>query len=67
VPDVQLRVKVRVWGFRPQSRLVKVEADGTVRVWDSVARHFTLRHDMTSRDKARIRKMADSWRWAHGA
>ena len=36
----------------------KVDADGTVRVWDSVARHYTLCHSLTERQMARVRRLA---------
>lgn len=35
-----------------------VEADGTVRVWDSVAHHYTLRHSLSPRAASRIARMA---------
>lgn len=36
----------------------KIEADGTVRVYDSVAQHYTLHHGMTPREESRIRNLA---------
>jgi hypothetical protein len=36
----------------------RVDPDGTVRVWDSVAGHYTLRHGLTRRQQARIRREA---------
>lgn len=35
-----------------------VEADGTVRVWDSIAGHYTLCHRLSQSAVARIRKLA---------
>lgn len=35
-----------------------VSADGTVRVWDSVARHFTLCHSLTDAQQRYIRSRA---------
>lgn len=35
-----------------------VEADGTVRVWDSVAAHFTTCHCLSESAQDRIRKLA---------
>ena len=35
-----------------------IEADGTVRVYDSIAKHFTLHHGMTPREEGRIRNLA---------
>ena len=37
---------------------VQVESDGTVRVWDSVAGHFTNCHNMSEATIRRIRKLA---------
>jgi len=36
-------------------------SDGTVRVYDSVAGHYSIHHGMTSRSEARIRTMARTW------
>ena len=36
-----------------------VDDAGTVRVWDSVARHYTTCHSLSPRAEARIRKLAD--------
>ncbi len=35
-----------------------VEADGTVRVWDSVAGHYTTCHSLSASAVRRIRKLA---------
>lgn len=35
-----------------------VDADGTVRVWDSVAGHYTTCHSLSKSAEARIRKLA---------
>lgn len=37
---------------------VQVAADGTVRVWDSVAGHYTNCHSMSEATIRRIRKLA---------
>lgn len=39
---------------------VKAYADstGTVRAWDSVAGHYTIHHGLTSRQEARVRRLA---------
>lgn len=36
-----------------------VASDGAVRVYDSVAKHFTLCHGMTPREENRIRNLAN--------
>jgi hypothetical protein len=41
-----------------RSNRVAVEADGTVRVWDSVAGHYTTCHSLSAKTQARIRKQA---------
>ena len=35
-----------------------VDPDGTVRVWDSIAGHYTRCHGMTPREESRIRNLA---------
>lgn len=35
-----------------------VDTDGTVRVWDSVAGHYTTCHSLSKSAEARIRKLA---------
>lgn len=37
-----------------------VDADGTVRVWDSVAGHYTTCHSLSKSAEARIRKLAQN-------
>ena len=37
-----------------------VESDGTVSVYDSIARHYTVHHGMTEREETRVRKLARS-------
>lgn len=41
------------WGYR-----ARVDPDGTVRVWDSVAGHWTLCHALTPRQIAYVRRTA---------
>ena len=40
------------------SYLVQVDPDGTVRVWDSVAGHYTLLHVLSASAIRRARKLA---------
>jgi hypothetical protein len=35
-----------------------IEGDGTVRVYDDVAKHYTLHHGMTPREESRVRNLA---------
>ena len=45
----------RPWHDRPRCRArVRVDADGTVRVWDSCAGHYTLVHSLSPRTCRRI-------------
>ena len=37
---------------------ILVDADGTVRVWDAIAGHYTTCHSLGKRTMDRIRKMA---------
>jgi len=48
-------VTVRCWG-----EMVRAYADeaGRVRVWDSVAGHYTTCHRLTPRQVARVRRLA---------
>lgn len=41
-----------------RSHKVMVYGDGTVRVWDSVAGHYTSCHSLSQSAQARIRKLA---------
>lgn len=43
-----------------RSHKFSVDHDGTVRVWDSIAGHYTNCHAMTPRALNRVRKMAIS-------
>lgn len=36
----------------------QVESDGTIRVWDRVAGHYTLCHGLTKTAETRIRRLA---------
>ena len=38
----------------------RVDADGTVRVWDSIAGHYTTCHSMAPAALRRIRAMAEA-------
>lgn len=39
-----------------------VDADGTVRVYDSIARHYTVHHGMAQREESRVRNLARAQR-----
>ncbi len=45
-------------GRRIESVSAMVEPDGTVRVYDDVAGHYTLCHSLSARAQARIRGLA---------
>lgn len=54
-------VEIRAKAFAGEGvRLNKclVSRDGTVRVWDSVAGHYTTCHSLSSAAQLRVRKMA---------
>jgi hypothetical protein len=38
---------------------LQVSSDGSVRVWDSVAGHYTLCHDLSAAAQLRARKAAE--------
>ena len=50
-------IKAKVFG-KIQSVRAAVDADGTVRVWDSVAGHYTLCHNLSTSARERARKLA---------
>jgi hypothetical protein len=54
---MEITIKIMCWGTM-QTRRVMVDADGTVRVWDSVAGHYTLCHGLNAGQQARIRRAA---------
>ena len=43
---------------RPREVSCLVDADGTVRVWDAVARSFTLCHRLSAAAKSEARRLA---------
>lgn len=40
--------------------VASVDCDGTVRVWDTVARHYTTCHSLTTSAVRRIRRLANA-------
>lgn len=63
--EITIRAKAFT-GQGVQTHRVQIE-DGTVRVWDSVAGHFTTCHSLTARTQARIAKIGHElmcWRYA---
>ena len=47
-------VNVKCWGGMVRAY---ADAEGVVRVWDSVAGHYTTLHSLTPRQVARVRKL----------
>lgn len=57
----EITVRAKAFSCRGvRSHKFSVDPDGTVRVWDSVAGHYTTCHAMTPRTLHRVRKMAIS-------
>lgn len=54
---IQFSARARCWGALKTNKF-RVDSDGTVRAWDSVAGHYTIHHGMTKREESRIRNMA---------
>jgi len=50
-----ITAKAKVFGQLKQHKFC-IDKDGTVRVWDDVAGHYTLCHDMSKSAQSRIRK-----------
>ena len=56
-----IKIEATVKAFTGQSRRthkLSVSPDGTVRVWDDVAGHYTTCHCMSPATQSRIRKLA---------
>lgn len=57
--ETNLTIRARFFSHFPvETRKVIVEDDGTIRVWDDVAGHYTVCHSLTRADQRRIRKLA---------
>jgi hypothetical protein len=54
-----ITVRAKAWDRVERIRCM-VERDGTVRVYDDVAGHYTLCHRLSKSAQARIRKLASS-------
>lgn len=54
---MEFTINIMCWGTM-QTRRVMVDADGTVRVWDSIAGHYTRNYFMSAKQLARIRREA---------
>ena len=56
-----ITAKAKAFSSEPvKAHKFAIEADGTVRVWDSVAKHYTTCHSLSKSAIARIRKIAAS-------
>lgn len=54
-----LTITAKFWHGLPRlSERVRVDADGTVRVWDVAAGNYTLVHSLSKSAIARIRRVA---------
>jgi hypothetical protein len=51
-------IRTRAFAGRLETVRCMVDADGTVRVYDSVAGHYTTCHSLTAAAQARVRKAA---------
>jgi len=61
--DTTMELQVRTKAFDGQgvrTHRCKVEEDGTVRVWDSVAQHYTICHSLSRPAIRRIRQLAET-------
>lgn len=59
IREVKIRAKAFT-GRGIEAVRCRVESDGTVRVWDSVAGHYTLCHVLGEPAKRRARKLAEA-------
>jgi hypothetical protein len=53
-----VKVRARAFGGKLENIRCMVDADGAVRVYDSVAGHYTLVHSLSKSAIARIRRLA---------
>lgn len=59
VADKKLTVRARAFTGHPiETHRVLVEADGTIRVYDSIAGHYTVCHALSKSAERRIRRLA---------
>jgi hypothetical protein len=59
--DVEVKTQAKVFCTEPEQTYdFLVEPNGTIRVWDSSAMHYTLRHCLSDSDSQRIRYLAKS-------
>ena len=57
--SIYLVARVQAWTGQPvQRERLSVDADGTVRVYDRTAGHYTRSHRLTERAEARVRRLA---------
>ena len=57
---IELEAKVKAFTGQPwRSHKLSVSQDGTVRVWDDVAGHYTTCHCMSAATQTYIRHLAD--------
>lgn len=56
---IEIQAKVKAFSNEGvRLNRLSVDANGTVRVWDSIAGHYTTVHNMSAATQSRIRKMA---------
>jgi hypothetical protein len=57
--DKIVTIRARAFsGGKVEAVRCRVESDGTVRVWDSVAGHYTTCHSLSAAAQRRARKLA---------
>lgn len=54
--DCKWTMRLRIWG-KVQDVHVRVDRDGTVRVWDPTTQHFTDQHGLSVAQETRIRRI----------
>ena len=65
--DVELTVRCKAFSSEGvRSNRLLVEANGTIRVFDSVAGHYTTVHAIGKATESKIRKLAlHAWKMSH--
>lgn len=59
IKTIEIEAKVKAFtGQGARSHKLSVSPDGTVRVYDSIAGHYTTVHAMSAATQSRVRKLA---------
>jgi hypothetical protein len=57
-PDIEMFAVARFFGRREKRSVLVDRETGDIRVWDDVAKHYTLVHSLSESAQQRIRRLA---------